>query len=37
MRACIAEGVKLAEPDDDGRRGPADTAGGDRTRRFDSA
>jgi hypothetical protein len=37
MRACIAEGVKLAEPDDDSRRGPADTAGGNRTRRFDSA
>jgi hypothetical protein len=28
MRACIAEGVKLAEPDDDGRQGPDDTARG---------
>jgi uncharacterized protein DUF6931 len=38
MRACIAEGLKLAEPDDDNRRGPADdNAGNGRTRRFDTA
>jgi hypothetical protein len=36
MRACITEGLKLAEPGDDIRQGPVDTAWGDGKRRFDS-
>jgi uncharacterized protein DUF6931 len=37
MRACIADGVKLAEPGDDSRRGPAEPAWNDHSRRFDIA
>lgn len=37
MLACIAEGLKLAEPDEDNRRGPAEPDWNDRNRRFESA
>jgi hypothetical protein len=37
MRACIAEGVRLAEPAEGGSAGQGDISWRDRTRRFDTA
>jgi hypothetical protein len=37
MRACIVEGLRLAEPGDDDPRNPVEPAWKDRSRRFDTA
>jgi len=37
MRACIAEGIRLAEPEGDQRGSPAGSGGRDRSTRFDTA